>query len=78
VLGTQQKNEWVPEDAGALILTLELLRRHPLGRKRIADSLVAACLLRANVNEIITCNAADFSVFEGLRTLDPRSRPSPA
>lgn len=45
--------ECVPEDVRALTLAFELLRRHKLGRKRVGDTLVAACLLQAGVSEIM-------------------------
>lgn len=50
---------------------LRLLQRHRLGRKRIADTLFAATLLRNDVHEIITCNPKDFEIFQGLATIDP-------
>lgn len=50
---------------------IELLKHHSLGRRRIADTLLAATLLGSDVPEIITCNAKDFAVFEGLKAIDP-------
>jgi predicted nucleic acid-binding protein len=63
----------VPTDAAAARLTLELVERHRLGRKRLADSLFAATLLRNDVNTLLTFNHGDFGVFEGLSTIDPRA-----
>lgn len=59
-------NEDVLQDA------LTLLERYGLGRKRIADTLLAATLLHHGVGEIVTCNPADFQSFEGLKVIDPR------
>jgi predicted nucleic acid-binding protein len=64
--------ECVPTDAAAVALALELMERHRLGCKRVADSLIAASLLNAGTFEILTCNAAHFAVFEGLHAVDPR------
>ena len=50
----------------------ELLDQHQLGRRRIADTLLAAALLTARVEELITCNRSDFEIFEALRVVDPR------
>jgi len=59
-------------DAESMLHTLHLLDQHGLGRKRIADSLLAATLLRHGVHELITCNAADFQLFDQLKCIDPR------
>jgi predicted nucleic acid-binding protein len=53
-------------------LALELLARLHLGRRRIADTMLAATLLYHAVTEIATCNPTDFEGFEGLRVIDPR------
>lgn len=58
-------------DEGAVALALDLLERHGLGRKRVADTLLAATLLTHSVHEIITNNARHFDIFEGLRGIDP-------
>jgi predicted nucleic acid-binding protein len=63
----------VPTDAAAARLTLELVERHRLGRKRLADTLFAATLLRNDVNTLLTFNHGDFGLFEGLSTIDPRA-----
>jgi toxin-antitoxin system PIN domain toxin len=63
--------ECVATDAHAAAHALDLIDRHRLGRRRLADSLFAATLLRHGVTELITCNAADFAAFEGLETIDP-------
>jgi hypothetical protein len=49
------------------------METHRLGRKRIADTLLATTLSQNGVNEIITCNPDDFEPFVDLRILDPRS-----
>ncbi len=51
----------------------DLLERHRLGRKRIADTLLAATLQHHNITELATCNPADFQVFDDLSVIDPRS-----
>ncbi len=58
----------------ALRAAFDLLERHRLGRKRIADTLFAATLLHHGVTEIATCNPGDFEGFTGLRVVDPRGR----
>jgi toxin-antitoxin system PIN domain toxin len=59
-------------DEEAMRRTLDLLQLHRLGRKRIADTLLAATLIRHEVREIVTCNAEDFRIFPELSTIDPR------
>ena len=59
-------------DEGSVLLAFEMLEQHSLGRKRIADTLMAATLLRHGVREILTCNPKDFAPFEGLTAVDPR------
>jgi predicted nucleic acid-binding protein len=63
-------------DADTVALAFELLQRHRLGRKRIADTLIAASLLRAGVAEIVTYDVGDFAIIEGLRAIDPRASPA--
>ena len=64
--------ECVSVDGEAMAEALALMERHRLGRKRIADTLFAACLLGHDVHELITCNPADFRIFAGLTLVDPR------
>ena len=64
-------------DGRALQLALDLLERHRLGRKRIADTMLAATLLRHGVNLIMTCNPSDFAVFDDLEVIDPRNANEP-
>lgn len=60
-------------DTSAVQQAFNLLERHRLGRKRIADTLLAATLMRHGVPELITCNGRDFKSFDGLRPVDPRT-----
>src|SRR5215218_8638449 len=53
-------------DGQAVAGAFALIERHQLGRKRIADTLFAACLLGHGVHELITCNPADFRIFDSL------------
>ena len=52
---------------------LDLLDRHQLGRRRIADALLAATLIESRVDTLFTCNEKDFAVFDGLKLVDPRA-----
>lgn len=63
--------ECVGVDRHAMSLATALLDKHRLGRKRIADTLVAASLLQNNVSEIVTCNGSDFAVFNAFTLIDP-------
>ena len=65
--------ECISLDAQTTVRAFELIERHRLGRKRIADTLFAAALLGRGVQELITCNPDDFRIFEGLTLVDPRS-----
>jgi predicted nucleic acid-binding protein len=64
--------ECLPVDEAAMLLALDLMDRHGFGRRRIADTLLAATLLASGVHELITCNPDDFRLFETLTLLDPR------
>ena len=61
-----------------MISALELLDAHRLGRRRIADTLLASTLLTHGVSAIVTCNPADFARFDGLAVIDPRRDETPA
>lgn len=67
----------VPTDAEALAEALVLVERHGLGRKRLADSLLAATLIRHGVHDLLTCNRSDFEAFTALRLIDPRAPAGP-
>lgn len=64
--------ECVATDADALAEAFNLVDRHRLGRKRLADTLLAATLLRHGVRQLVTCNRSDFEVFSALQVIDPR------
>jgi predicted nucleic acid-binding protein len=64
--------ECLSMDRQAVAGAFALIERHQLGRKRIADTLFAACLLGHEVRELITCNPDDFRVFDNLTVIDPR------
>jgi toxin-antitoxin system PIN domain toxin len=59
-------------DEEAVRIALDLLERHRLGRRRVADALLAGALMSAGVTELATCDAGGFAPFEGLTTIDPR------
>jgi predicted nucleic acid-binding protein len=46
---------------------LALLAEHQLGRKRIADTLLAACLRAAGIGDLLTANADHFRAFSFLK-----------
>jgi len=56
----------------AMTKAFDLIERHQLGRRRIADALFAATLLDAGVETLVTCNEKDFAVFDDLTLIDPR------
>ena len=67
--------ECVATDAEALADAFVLVDRHRLGRKRLADTLLAATLLRHGVRQLVTCNPGDFEIFTALHLVDPRQAP---
>ncbi len=64
--------ECLAADEASILLALDLLAQHRLGRKRIADTLFAATLLAHGVHRLVTFNVSDFQVFEGLTSTEPR------
>jgi len=64
--------ECVATGAEALAEAFTLVDRHHLGRKRVADTLLVATLIRHGVRQLVTCNRSDFEVFPGLQLVDPR------
>ena len=64
--------ECLGADESILLKAFDLLESHNLGRMRVADTLLAATLLQNGIKELVTCNLADFRVFEGLKLVDPR------
>jgi predicted nucleic acid-binding protein len=67
----------VATDAEALLEAFALVDRHRLGRKRLADTLLAATLLRHGVRQLVTCNPGDFELFPTLQLVDPRRAAQP-
>ena len=63
--------ECLAVDEEATARALELLEQHQLGRRRVADCLLAATLLRHGVTELATYNADDFRLFAGLTVVTP-------
>ena len=61
----------IPTDEVSLLLALDLMSRHQLGRKRIADTLFAATLLAHGVHRLVTFNLSDFQIFEDLTAIQP-------
>ena len=68
--------EILAEDETCCLLALDLVSRHSLGRRRLADALIAATLIVHGVTDLLTCNPDDFLVFENLSPRDP-SLPHP-
>lgn len=63
--------ECLSVDEDSVLLALDLVERHRLGRRRIADTLLAATLLTHGVRKLATFNTADFRVFEALDPFEP-------
>lgn len=59
----------VPAPPRVLARTLELLREHRLGRKRILDTALAATLETAGIRRLATWNPRDYQVFGFLETV---------
>jgi predicted nucleic acid-binding protein len=51
---------------------LHLVELHRLGRRKLADALIASALLEHGVTTLATCNVSDFP-FDGLELVDARS-----
>jgi predicted nucleic acid-binding protein len=64
--------ECATTDAEDLTEAFALVERHGLGRKRLADGLLAATLLRHGVPQLVTCSRSDFEAFTALKLVDPR------
>jgi len=64
--------ECLAVDEGSLLLALDLLARHRLGRKRVADALLAATLLAHGVERLATFDAGGFDPFQPLQAFEPR------
>lgn len=61
----------IPCDEDSLKLALTLMDTHHLGRRRVADSLLASSLIHHGITRLVTCNPGDFRVFPDLEILDP-------
>ena len=66
--------ECLAVDEHCLVLALDLLQRHRLGRNRVADCLLAATLLANGVHRLATFNPTDFAAFDPLRPIEPQPR----
>lgn len=67
--------DWLAVNEDVVRVTFELMDRHALGRRRIADTILAATLMVHGVTDLATCNTRDFQVFDALTVVDPRARP---
>ena len=56
----------------AVSLFFTWMRRYHLGRKRLLDTQLAATLWAAGIRTLITSNARDYGIFDGLTTIDPQ------
>lgn len=63
----------LPPEEADLVLALDRLERQGPDRKRIADTLLAATLLRQGVSTLVTCSPGDFGSFPELTLVDPRA-----
>lgn len=63
--------ELLTTDESAMLLALDLMEKHRLGRKRLADTLFAATLLTHDVGRLVTLNGRDFRLFVDLELIDP-------
>jgi predicted nucleic acid-binding protein len=71
--GVWESQEVVEVLPGPRVLarTLDLLRRHRLGRKRILDTALAATLENAGIERLATFNGRDYRVFPFLEPIEP-------
>lgn len=54
----------------SVVLGLQWLRRHQLGRKRILDTMLAAAYREGGVDTIVTGNARDYRIFECFHVIE--------
>jgi predicted nucleic acid-binding protein len=59
-----------PTDS-SMTLTLEWMRQHNLGRKRILDTHLAAVFYSLGIKRLLTSNPADFMIFKDLEIIIP-------
>ncbi len=63
--------ECLPVSLEAVAAAMDLIEQQQLGRKRIADALLAGTLLAHGVSLLITYNERDFAGIRGLRASAP-------
>jgi toxin-antitoxin system PIN domain toxin len=56
---------------GSLERACDLLLRHRLGRKRILDTVLAAVLESAGVEQLASFNGSDYRVFGFIQVVEP-------
>ncbi len=59
----------ISSDAAVHKLWLRWLGQHRLGRKRLIDTLIAATWHTAGIQEILTLNPGDFTIFGVFRVI---------
>lgn len=78
-IALQQADRWstavevkmVNPDGAALEMLFQWMRDHPLGRKRVLDTLMAATYSAHGVTRIATLNPNDFRVFGVFDFISP-------
>ena len=63
--------EIIPECQESISLALEMMKTHGLGRRRIGDTMIAASLIAAGIQHLVTTNPRDFRIFSQFTLLDP-------
>jgi predicted nucleic acid-binding protein len=58
-------------DLEAVRLFLHWMGRYRLGRKRLLDTFLAATYATHGVAEIVSSNARDYGIYEGVTPIDP-------
>jgi len=57
---------WLSTDNDAVLLAMEWMSQHKLGRKRVLDTMIAATYSSGGVERLATLNPADFRVFNAF------------
>ena len=57
-------------NADSLVRFFDLMKKHKLGRKRVLDTSLAAALLAAGVQALITGSSADYAQFSDLKLIE--------
>ena len=73
---TAQEVMHVFPDVASVRQFLTWLQQHSLGRKRLLDTLLAATLVQAGINTVLTTNPTDFTIFGVLACITPSSATS--